>query len=266
MSVLPRFPEIVKGVFRTLPPSVQQTIIKRYQSHIDGDFIDTLFDNQAEYEQYAEEFRSGETARVREEAFEQIAERSSQGDKNNIDLAASERIYALIRKQQPTTIVETGVSHGISTLSILQALAANNHGQLYSVDYPFRPSDTLEEFQEKTYEGFQGGAMLPAGEDPGWIIPDSLYKRWSLIIGKSQATLPELVVDIDEISLFVRDSEHSIPAMMFEFELAWEWLSDDGIVISDDIRWNDAFDTFASVRGARSGLLTPSVGYLEKPQ
>jgi hypothetical protein len=49
--------------------------------------------------------------------------------------------------------------------------------------------------------------------------------------------------------------------MLFEFELVWEWLSTDGLLVADDVSWNDAFETFVSSRDAEYGYLTPDVGY-----
>jgi len=100
--------------------------------------------------------------------------------------------------------------------------------------------------------------------DPGWIVPDSLRDRWTLRLGKSQTELPELFTEIDNIDAFVHDSDHSLPCMVFEYELAWEWLGDDGIIFSDDISWNDAFDEFAASKGCRNGVTSESFGYLLK--
>lgn len=174
------------------------------------------------------------------------------------------RLYAVIREHEPDIVVETGVSNGFSTLFILLALQQNGAGQLYSIDYPFRVGDSIDAFREETFEGY-GGAALPADEDPGWIIPDELQERWELWLGKSQQKLPKLVGELDDIDLFLHDSEHSLPCMLFELELAWEWLSETGVVIVDDISWNDAFSLFVHVRDPPThGLFTtaPRRGYL----
>lgn len=54
--------------------------------------------------------------------------------------------------------------------------------------------------------------------------------------------------------------------MMFEYELAYEWLTDSGMILSDDITWNDAFDTFIEVREPKYGKLSNNVGYIRKAE
>jgi hypothetical protein len=66
--------------------------------------------------------------------------------------------------------------------------------------------------------------------------------------------------------MFVHDSEHSHPCMMFEYELAFEWLDDGGLLLSDDITWNDAFSVFTDVREPEHGNVSGGVGYVLKPE
>jgi hypothetical protein len=160
-----------------------------------------------------------------------------------VSLQAAKDYYAIIRKQEPNKVVETGVCNGISTLVILLALNKNDSRHLYSVDYPFRADESLEEFQKETLENY-GGAAIPSDKEPGLIIPDELRSQWDLIIGKSQRELPQLLTELGAIELLIHDSEHSHPCMMFEYELAYEWIETDGLILSDDISWNDAFDLF----------------------
>lgn len=144
-------------------------------------------------------------------------------------------------------------------------MKVNGHGTVYSIDYPFRADESLDEFRAETFDEY-GGAAIPQDKDPGWIIPDSVRDNWELIIGKSQRELPKLIADLNSIDFFAHDSEHSTPCMLFEFELAWEWLERDGILVTDDISWNDAFDTFTDARAQRSGLVAPNAGYAVKTE
>lgn len=180
-----------------------------------------------------------------------------------VSLQAAKDYYSVIRKKEPTTVVETGVCNGISTLAILLALNKNGSGHLYSIDYPFRADESLEEFQQETFENY-GGAAIPSDKEPGWIIPDELRSQWDLIIGKSQRELPQLLTELGTLNLFVHDSEHSHPCMMFEYELAYEWLEPGGLILSDDISWNDAFDVFTETRGVKHGQLSNQIGYVMK--
>ncbi|MFB6216762.1 MAG: class I SAM-dependent methyltransferase [Candidatus Aenigmatarchaeota archaeon] len=153
----------------------------------------------------------------------------------------AEKLYGVIREEEPRVVVETGVCNGVSTAVILEALEENGGGRLYSIDLPEFPDSEGDEF----WEG-KGGAVIPPGKEPGWLIPEYLRDRWELIQGNTLYELPRLLERLDSIELFVHDSEHSYEVMMFEFCLAWKHLADGGMLISDDVRWNDAFTDFAS--------------------
>jgi predicted O-methyltransferase YrrM len=169
--------------------------------------------------------------------------------------------YAIARELRPEVAVETGVCNGVSTMAILAALDKNGTGTLHSIDYPFRADESLEEFRSETFTEY-GGAAIPSNKEPGWIIPNGLRTNWTLTIGRSKRKLPQVLCQYDTIDMFVHDSEHSHPCMMFEYEIAHEWLSEDGILLSDDIRWNSAFEKFVEVRSGECGKITHDVGYL----
>lgn len=228
-------------------------------------FVDQFFASKQEYRGFVQEFENGDAAEIRDDALEQF-QRMAAGENNiggTIARATARDYYALVRKQQPDTIVETGVSNGLSTLSILLALHMNENGHLCSIDYPLKADESLEEFRQETFNNY-GGAAIPSDKEPGWIIPDHLQSRWELIVGRSQRELPLLLSELDSIDMFIHDSEHSHPCMMFEYELSYEWLSDGGILLSDDINWNTAFSTFTTVRSPEHGKLSREVGYIIK--
>lgn len=224
-------------------------------------FSEDLFDSQAEYRRYAEEFESSRFAEIRSAAADRYQERTGNSGLGDVDSQTALDLYAIVRSKRPESIVETGVCNGISTLAVLLALDRNGTGHCYSVDFPYRINDSLEEFRDETFEGY-GGAAIPDGEDPGWLIPDELRGRWTLRLGKSQIELPKLRAEIDSIDCFIHDSEHSAPCMTFEFELAWAWFDGEGVIIADDISWNDAFERFAAARAPISGRINRNVGYL----
>jgi predicted O-methyltransferase YrrM len=150
-------------------------------------------------------------------------------------------LYALLRKTRPAVVVETGVCNGFSSAFILAALERNGAGRLHSVDLPevagVTPSGTF--WKEKL------GAAIPAGEQPGWIIPDRLRARWRLTLGRSQDVLPPLLAELGTIDCFFHDSEHSYECMSFEFGASWPALRDGGTLVADDFLWNDALPDFA---------------------
>lgn len=253
----------MKPAARTIYYALQPQ--KRTRDQVENDFISTFFDTPQTYYRYRDEFASGPAASIRDTALTEYRKMTCDDDLGGISLETGARYYALIRHLQPDTVVETGVCNGISTLCILLALNENNDGRLYSVDYPYYADELLDDFRQKTFDEY-GGAAIPRGKEPGWIIPDQLRERWELLIDKSQVQLPELRQQIDGIDMFVHDSEHSLPCMLFEFELAWEWLNPGGILVADDITWNDAFDRFTVVRDCSTGHITKRCGYAIGPE
>jgi len=181
-----------------------------------------------------------------------------------LGIEAACHLYAMLRCHQPDVVVETGVCNGVSSLAILHALDHNGHGQLHSVDLPFRADEELDEFRAETFDDY-GGAAIPADKDPGWIVPDRLRDRWELCIGKSQHELPQLLPEIAPVDVFLHDSEHSAPCQMFEYELAWAHLGAGGLLVSDDTSWTDAFETFTNVRDGPVARPADGMGVTRKP-
>ncbi|MHA1219185.1 MAG: class I SAM-dependent methyltransferase [Candidatus Heimdallarchaeaceae archaeon] len=168
-------------------------------------------------------------------------------------------LYSLVRKFKPEVLVETGVCNGISTAFILLALHKNKKGKLYSIDFPEIDGEIYEEdcFGEK-----KGGAMIPRGKRPGWVIPKHLCDRWTLIVGKSQDELPPLILELKEIDFFIHDSAHTYDCMMFEYEETYAALRSKGILVSDDIVWNNSFDDFCKKTNKKPFYIGPNVGFI----
>ena len=134
-------------------------------------------------------------------------------------------------------MVETGVNYGISSAFILQALEDNGEGRLYSIDLP------RAEYRTpgcNSHSDWRISQSLP----PGFVIPVEIRDRWRLSLGDSKIQLPRLLDRIDAIDFFYHDSKHTYEHMMFEYETILPHLKDSGIVGSDDITWNGAFDEF----------------------
>jgi predicted O-methyltransferase YrrM len=155
------------------------------------------------------------------------------------------RLYAVLRRLRPRVAIETGVCNGVSTAFLLLALAANGEGELWSVDLP---EVAGESYEPGTFWDGKGGAVVPAGEEPGWMVPAHLRDRWRLVLGRSQKVLPELFDRLGTIDFFLHDSEHSEPCMRFEFDAAWAVLRAGGVLAADDVTANDAFASFASAK------------------
>lgn len=228
---------------------------------IESEFVADLFEDPDTYDSYKRELRDGKLP----EAHERIADEatvSGQGSTGHVSLEFATRCYALVREREPETVVETGVCNGLSTLAILEAFDANGSGRLYSIDFPRFEGEQGSGFQDRNAGYFDGATVLD-GRDPGWIVPEEYRDRWSLRLGRSQEELPELVVDLDDdVDLFVHDSEHTLPCMSFELETVFPRLSEDGLIVADDVFWNEAFSTFADLRDVQTGRMTEAASYL----
>jgi hypothetical protein len=124
-----------------------------------------------------------------------------------------EALYYLVRALKPRRVVETGVCYGASSSYILEALARNGGGELYSIDLGNTPEEPTNDF-----------FVHPAHRD-----------HWHLIIGDSKIELPPLLTRLGEIDLFHHDSLHTYEHMMWEYETAFAHLSTTGALSSDDV-------------------------------
>lgn len=168
--------------------------------------------------------------------------------------------YALIRKYSIEKIVETGVSMGWSSFMILEALNREKKGSLYSID--LNDSEIVKE---------NGGV--------GYLVSSDHRTRWHLIIGDSKQHLEKLLHSLNQIDMFIHDSEHSDEHMSFEYNVAWKYLRKGGILCSDDINHSNVFKDFTSmhekeisdlitfqeiVRPSDNENLRPLIGYFFK--
>lgn len=149
-----------------------------------------------------------------------------------------ELLYVLVRIVKPEIFIETGIFDGISSAVILQAMADNQKGRLVSVDLPATGSI---EFSTDRMQA----TVLPEGMLPGWIIPDYLRSRHELMLGDSKKLLPEALKKYTDIDIFMHDSLHTFEHQWFEYNEAWPHLKPGGLLLSDDIFWNLAFDNFS---------------------
>lgn len=171
------------------------------------------------------------------------------------------RLYRLVRELRPKVAVETGVCNGVSTAFLLLALEDNGEGELHSVDLP---EVAGEEYQEGTFWDGKGGAVIPPGKEPGWMVPPALRARWHLSLGRSQDELPPLLERVGEIDFFLHDSEHSYECMSFEFRTAWEALREGGVLVADDVNVNTAWAEFAGDVGREPEALGPKLAMITR--
>jgi predicted O-methyltransferase YrrM len=167
-------------------------------------------------------------------------------------------LYYCARLQQPDVVVETGVFDGISSAFLLKALRDNEHGHLHSIDLPARTA-TRASTDKMLFD------VLPAGAEPGWIVPKELRSRWRLHFGPSRRLLPPLLARLGTIDLFFHDSLHTYANMSWEYATAWSALAGGGLLLSDDVFWNPAFWHFTRQVGVR-GRVLKGMGIARKPR
>ena len=171
------------------------------------------------------------------------------------------RLYRLLGELRPEVSVETGVCNGVSTAFLLLALEDNGVGELHSIDLP---EVAGEEYEEGTFWDGKGGAVIPPGKEPGWMVPGALRERWHLVLGRSQDELPPLIDRVGEIDFFMHDSEHSYECMSFEFAKAWAALREGGALVADDVTVNSAWAEFTEAVDREPEALGPKLSMIRK--
>ena len=146
--------------------------------------------------------------------------------KNNSELTPLVMLYYIVRTEKPQVIIETGVWTGKTSWAILQALNHNESGHLISIDLG---------------EKISTGSNLPTNQIGGFI-PQKLRQKWTLKLGDAKVLLPNLLEEIESIDIFYHDSDHSYEHMKFEFTSALRKLKNKGIICSDDINMNSAWN------------------------
>lgn len=141
-------------------------------------------------------------------------------------------MYSFIRLFKPRIVVETGVASGVSTSVILKAMSVNGTGKLYSIDLAASPE--TDPF-----------VRLPPGKQPGWLVPNELKARWEFHAGKSSDILPVLLPKLGSIDVFIHDSLHTYENMRYEYHEAYPYVRSGGVIASDDITWNNAWNEMA---------------------
>jgi predicted O-methyltransferase YrrM len=151
----------------------------------------------------------------------QIASSAAFGMFHGADFSLARLCYAVCRMQKPVIVLETGVAHGVTSAFLLQAMAVNGTGELWSVDLP-----PLAEM---------------ANSQAGILVPEDLRARWHMVRGASRRVLPGLVAQLPQLDMFLHDSLHTYRNMKLEFTTVWPKLSAGGVLISDDVEMNRAF-------------------------
>jgi hypothetical protein len=162
------------------------------------------------------------------------------------DPTLGEAVWCLTRHMKPAVVVETGVSRGVTSRLILEALELNGTGRLWSVDLP-----PLEE---------------PWRRLVGSAVPDRLRHRWTYVRGTSQRHLARVCADAGSVDLFIHDSLHTPGNLQLEVETVWPMLTPHAAIVIDDAelcRAGEALSAFApALLAARDELKRDAVGFI----
>jgi hypothetical protein len=164
-------------------------------------------------------------------------------------------LYLIVKKYKPDIVVETGVKFGASSAFMLCAMHENSKGHLYSIDLP--PYDASAEIvrDDSGMPSYilEDGQRINVNEEYeiGYLVPEYLKERWTLIIGDAKKQLPILLKKLNKISIFFHDSLHTYEQMMFEFENSWQYITKGGILISHDVLLNEAFLKFSKKKNLK---------------
>ncbi|MGA9838987.1 MAG: class I SAM-dependent methyltransferase [Thermoplasmata archaeon] len=154
-------------------------------------------------------------------------EHARESRESYVEIDAPLELYALVRLLRPRHVVEVGVSSGVSSAYLLDALDRNGVGTLHSVDLPTFPRRTAP-------RPSRGGSWtLPPGRASGWAVPLWLRKRWDLRLGDKAVVLPLLAEELPEVGLFVYDVPHRDVTSFGEFLSLDPRMSAGSVAIAD---------------------------------
>ncbi|MGA8709787.1 MAG: class I SAM-dependent methyltransferase [Thermoplasmata archaeon] len=134
------------------------------------------------------------------------------GRPSYVEIDAPLELYALVRLLRPRHVVEVGVSSGVSSAYMLQALEGVGRGTLHSVDLPKLETPKLARGRHR-YPSW----ALPPGRSSGWAVPLPLRGRWDLRLGDKKRVLPLLAEENFPMGLFVYDVPHDESKASREF-------------------------------------------------
>jgi Methyltransferase domain len=155
-------------------------------------------------------------------------EHDLEGRESYVEIDAPLELHALVRLLRPTHIVEVGVSSGVSSAYLLNALEKNGTGTLHSVDLPSRARAGPAGRKAPKFSW-----SLPPGREPGWAVPFQLRKRWDLRLGDKAAVIPLLAGELPRVDLLVYDVPHEDRATRGEFRKLDPLLPPGGVAIVD---------------------------------
>jgi predicted O-methyltransferase YrrM len=146
-----------------------------------------------------------------------------------VEEETSRFLYSVARLLRPAVVVETGVANGHSSYLLLEALARNDHGTLYSFDIDDRAGKLVE---DRARWRFRVSDLDSAAQD-------------------FSATVAEL----GSVDFFFHDADHRYLSQLAEYRTVWPRVRASGVFASDDVDDSRAFFDFAAEIGRKPNLL-----------
>jgi len=142
------------------------------------------------------------------------------GGPGDVDL-----LYGAVSLSKASSVVETGVAYGWSSLAILSAMQGQGSGRLVSVDMPY------PKMGNESYVGM--------------VVPDALRASWVLLRMPDRPGIKKAIAAFGSLIDFCHyDSDKSWWGRQYAYPLLWKALTPGGVFISDDIQDNMAFAEF----------------------
>ncbi len=153
------------------------------------------------------------------------------GGKNYWQVSGSELcwLYTGVKMMRAPLIAETGVGPGSTSTAILEA-SSEFRGRLFSFDLGQKYGEDEE---------------MPVG----FLVPDKLRDRWSLVLGDTKNTLESKLSYFGPFDIFFHDSEHTYEHVNWELETALKNLRKKFLIVVDNYDWTTAPDDFAEKQG-----------------
>lgn len=138
-------------------------------------------------------------------------------------------LYFIVRYMRPEVVVETGVAAGFSSYAFLLAIRHNGRGRLYSSDFPYFRLPNPERFV-------------------GIVVEDSLKRDWELYMDGDDKNLPIIAGKVERIDIFHYDSDKSYAGRQRALKIIETKLTEDGVILMDDIQDNSFFRDYIDER------------------
>jgi Methyltransferase domain len=165
--------------------------------------------------------------------------RWTSGIYSDADSALAGAVWCAVRHLAPRTVVETGVARGLTSRVVLEAMARNGGGHLWSIDLPY----------------LFGRRDL--ADQTGAAVPETSRDHWTYVRGSSRRRLRPLLSQLGEVDLFIHDSLHTVRNMRFEMMAVWPALRSGGLMIIDDVD-KAAFRDFTRETGGQTSMVCRS--------